>query len=240
MVFKVLKKILMLGENNELICIPATRAESDEINVTNKDNYRLEGRGAGYQNCIILTGNNNSVVVENSVVTLRGFTGNLTAKNSQVYIDQAQGDITLETSSCDIIGTFTGTVKAIYSYINIDEFFGSLNGSVESSLGGAYIGPIASLNNDGTVVTKDTTPEESTDEVFAKAKVLVADYRKLSSLPKVEFDDKVVVKVSNRYMMFTLQVGKTTRVKSAVEVFVNYNDGVTINDSNGNIIYRKH
>lgn len=237
----MLKKIMMLL-GGEKVVVPISHDSEQTIDVTGKTEYRLEGQGRGINSSAILTGITDVLTVENCVCTLREFNGKLIAKNSQIYADSAQGTIELENSSLDILGNVEANINSVFSYIKIDPVFSNFAGSVKASLGGAYVGSTKALENDGTVAVQDTTVPEVEADPFSAEKVRIADYRALEALPHFKIDDsRVVVRIKDRFMLFTLAKGATnTRVKSAAEVYVNYVNGVALVDASGNVVYRKH
>lgn len=237
----MLKKIIVYSGGRKAV-IPVARDNERVVDVTGKTGMRLECRGGGINSSTILKGTTDTVTVENCVCTLRGFNGKLVAKNSQVYADNCSGSIELENSSLDILGKVDASVKSIFSYINTDPVFSSFTGSVKASLGGAYVGSTQALENDGTVVVQDTTTPEVETDLFSVEKVRIADYRALEALPHLKLSDtQVVVRIKDRFMLFTLSKGATsTRVKSAAEVYIDYANGVALVDASGNVVYRKH
>lgn len=216
--------------------------------ISNQERYiqsgRIEGLGNGYNDSIIISGNEDHTV-ENSVCTLRNFNGKLIAKNSQVYVDSASGTINLETSSLDIIGPYKGQINSVNSYIKFDDFFSSFTGTVNAELASVYIGPSEKLTKDDTVIVKDPLATiirtmSVREDIFTQDKILMADYRNLEGLPMLSLGNVEIFRIGDRYLMIELIRGKTTRVKAWQEVFVKTDDGITVVDSTGSLIYRKH
>ena len=232
---KILKKIMMkLGDS--LVDEPVMQ-EITNLDVTGRSNYRLEGHGKGFNSSVLITGSTDVLTVENCVCTLRDFNGKLVAKNSQVYVDNALASLDLEHSSLDILGKLDGDVKAVFCYIKTDEFFSTFTGSVKASLGGAYIGFASKLETDGSVAIQALEENDADDAIFKLEKVRIADYRSLEALPHLTIDAGTVVRINNRYMLFSI---KNDRVKMARGVYVNYGNGVALVDASGNVLYRKH
>lgn len=237
---KAIKKMMMRTEDGIVYIDTALGGKS--YSRTAQGNH-VEGLGNGYTDSIIISGSND-VYVESSVCTLKGFTGRLKAKNSQVYVDSASGEIELEHSSLDIIGLCSSKIKGVNSYIKIDDFFNQFTGSAELELNSVYIGPSEKLTKDDTTAVKDPLAGAiaalTVSGVFDKEKVLIGDYRSLEGRPKISLGASEVFRVNDRYIMIELAQGKTSRVKSWQEVFVKYDDGITLVDSTGSLIYRKH
>lgn len=229
----------------------AAKADSDILDCTNKSHQRIEGRGTGYLNSVIITGSTDDVTVENCVCTLRSFNGTLIAKNSTVYVDGAAGAIQLERSDLELKGSFKGRITSTNSYIKIDDFFSSFDGTVNAELGGVFVGSSARLEQDGTVLVKDPLDTKlargagamstvTTEDIFNKDKLGMADYYALDGQPRLVLGDNEVIRVGDRYMMFVLSRGKTMRIKESKEVFINYKAGIVIMDADGNVVHKEH
>ena len=230
------------------------KAGPDILDCTNKSHQRIEGRGTGYMNSVVITGSTDDVTIENCVCTLRSFNGTLIAKNSTVYVDGAAGAIRLERSDLELKGSFKGQVTSTNSYIKIDDFFSSFDGTVNAELGGVFVGSSDRLEQDGTVLVKDpldaklargagamsTMTAVTTEDIFDKDKLTMADYHALGGQPRLVLGDTEVVRVGDRYMMFVLVRGKTMRIKESKEVFINYKAGIVIIDADGNVVHKEH
>lgn len=226
-----------------------TKAGPDILDCTNKSHQRIEGRGTGYLSSVIITGSTDDVTIENCVCTLRSFHGTLIAKNSTVYVDDAVGAIQLERSDLELKGSFKGQITSTNSYIKIDDFFSSFDGTVNAELGGVFVGSSARLEQDGTVLVKDPLDTKlvstmravvTTEDIFNKDKLAMTDYHALEGQPRLVLGDNEVVRVGDRYMMFVLVRGKTTRIKESKEVFINYKAGIVIIDADGNVVHKEH
>lgn len=220
------------------------KAGPDILDCTNKSHQRIEGRGTGYMNSVVITGSTDDVTVENCVCTLRSFHGTLIAKNSTVYVDGAEGAIKLERSDLELKGSFKGQITSTNSCIKIDDFFSSFDGTVTAELGGVFVGATDRLEQDGTVLVKDLDTKlarmMATDDIFSKDKLAMADYHVLEGQPRLVLGDNEIVRVGDRYMMFALARGKTTRIKESKEVFINYKAGIVIIDADGNVVHKEH
>lgn len=222
----------MMRLGSDLISMPLG-PELTELDVTGTSNYQLRDHSKN----VTITGSTDVLTVENSVCTLRGFNGKLVARDSIIYIDNTLGDLDLEACSCYITGKLDGKIKCAFCYIKTDEFFSSVTGRVEASLGGAYVGATSRLEADDTVAVKAFNEVDADQSIFTAEKVRIADYRALEELPRLELEDSTVVRIGSRFMLFKI---KGNRVKEATEVYVNYGNGVALVDARGNILHRKH
>lgn len=226
-------KVISFGEGSSITGLQ---------NLSGCSHRRFVGKGRGYAESLILTGSTDDVTIENCVVVLKEFKGKLIAKNSQIYIESAECTLDIVNSSVDIIGLCTGDIKSLRSYINVDQLTGSYNGTCTATLQSVFIGASSLCRADTSSIICDIAKSRSinvNEDIFNKPKLSMRDIYSLEGLPFAEVSDGTIFKINSRYLYVEITKGKISRVKNSREVFLDLTDGVSLIDSNSNVIYRK-